>query len=175
MVDDGGDNLLINLFKSLYLGYCISFMSSFIRCFNMDTHQIGLAKFVDSSLPFRRIICIEIPGGTLYLPATPRHNGEIEGLQEALHGGCGEALPDPYQSAHHWCAYAWPSTETLPARRAFFLDASGLSLSTLNAAESPSPYIGAAQAPRWDAAYARADMSGQAGGSETCDGNVWDR
>lgn len=111
----------------------------------------------------------------LYLPATPRHNGEIEGLQEALHGGGGEALPDPYQSAHHWCAYAWPSSETLPARRAFFLDAGGLSLSTLNAAESPSRYIGAAHAPRWDAAYARADMSGQAGGRETCDGNVWDR
>ncbi|MDG1491691.1 MAG: hypothetical protein P8R43_07345 [Planctomycetota bacterium] len=111
----------------------------------------------------------------VYLPATPIFSGEVEGLGEALHGGSGEAIPDPNQSALRWCAYAWPSTETFPARRAFFLDASGFSLSTLNAADSANRYIGAAHAPRWSAAYVRPDMSGKVGGEETCDENAWDR
>ncbi len=112
---------------------------------------------------------------SVYLPATPTFSGEVEGLGEALHGGSGEAIPDPNQSALRWCAYAWPSTETFPARRAFFLDASGHSLSSLNVPDSSNQYIGAAHAPRWDAAYARPDMSGEVGGEATCDGNAWDR
>lgn len=111
----------------------------------------------------------------VYLPAAPLYSGEVEGLAEALHGGSGETLPDPNQSALRWCAYAWPSSETTPPRRAFFLDNSGLKLSMLNNPECEQPYIGAAHAPRWDAAYVRPDMSGEAGGDETCDGNAWDR
>ena len=108
-----------------------------------------------------------------YLPATPTFSGEVTGLAEALHGGSGESIPDPNQSALRWCAYAWPTSETFPARRAFFLDASGLGLSTPNGPDAPQQYIGAAHAPSWDAAYARPDMSGQVGGEETCDENVW--
>lgn len=111
----------------------------------------------------------------MYLPATPLVGGQVEGLQEALHGGCGESIPDPNQSALRWCAYAWPSTETFPARRAFFLDATGRALSTPNTLESPQCYVGASRAPSWDAAYSRSDMSGPAGGEETCDGNSWRR
>jgi len=110
----------------------------------------------------------------VYLPATPLIGGEVEALAEALHGGCGETMPDASQSAIRWCAYAWPSSETSPPRRAFFLDAAGNALSTENAAGAVSAYIGASRAPRWDAAYRRSDMSGAVGG-ETVDGNRWDR
>lgn len=112
---------------------------------------------------------------SVYLPAAPLYSGEVEGLAEALHGGSGENAPDANQSALRWCAYAWPSSETTPPRRAFFLDNSGLQLSTANTPDSEQPYIGAAHAPRWDAAYVRPDMSGEAGGETTCDGNGWDR
>jgi len=110
---------------------------------------------------------------SVYLPAAPLYSGEVHGLAEALHGGSGETVPDPSQSALRWCAYAWPSSESTPPRSAFFLDSSGLQLSTANNPESQQPYIGAAHAPRWDAAYVRPDMSGEAGGEETCDGNAW--
>lgn len=111
---------------------------------------------------------------SVYLPATPRHSGEVEGLPEALHGGSGQAMPDANQSATRWCAYAWPSTETSPPRRALFLDAGGNALSTPNHPDAPAAYIGAARAPRWDAAFQRGDMSGPVGG-ETADGNTWTR
>ena len=90
-------------------------------------------------------------------------------------GGSGDVLPDAKQGALHWCAYAWPVADSSPARRAFFLSEQGTVLAMDNDEDSHRRYVGHARAPKWSAAYARADMAGDLGDHGANDGNAWSR
>lgn len=111
----------------------------------------------------------------LHLPGARRINGRVEGLPEAPRGGSSSVVPDPDESAQSWCVYAWPVSDSTPAKRAFFIDQDGTILSTSNDASAYRRYVGHARAPKWSSAYARADMAGDLGVDGSNDGNEWTR
>ncbi|MEM1450891.1 MAG: hypothetical protein AAF957_02695 [Planctomycetota bacterium] len=120
---------------------------------------------------------VEIDGYlfAVHLSGARRVNGRVEAVSEAAHGGASDLLPDADQGALRWCAYAWPVSDTSPARRAFFIDERGAVLCTPNDASASRRYVGHTRAPRWSAAYAKADMAGALGESKASDGNDWTR
>ena len=112
---------------------------------------------------------------SVHLSGARRVNGRVEAVSEATNGGASDVLPDPGQGALRWCAYAWPVANSTPARRAFFIDASGTLLSMSNDDTAARRYVGYSRVPRWSAAYAGKDMAGALGESGAFDGNDWTR
>lgn len=112
---------------------------------------------------------------SVHLSGARRVNGRVEAVSEATNGGASDLLPDGGQGALRWCAYAWPVADSSPARRAFFIDASGTVLGMSNDDTAARRYVGYTRVPRWSAAYAEKDMAGALGESGAFDGNVWTR
>ena len=110
--------------------------------------------------------------GYLYRIYLPGVGGAA--VAEANNGGPGAGI-DADICETTWCAYAWPVANLTPARRAFFIDASGTLLSTSNDDAAGRRYVGYTRVPRWSAAYASKDMAGALGESGAFDGNGWTR
>ena len=61
----------VNFFQSFDFCFGVTFMRSFVGCFDMDTDDVGGIEGINRSLTFTGVIGVGVPCGTFHFDTIP--------------------------------------------------------------------------------------------------------